>query len=108
MNEDQLREYLDELVRCHDLVSEGDFADFLKLNPDAARKITCASNDVFWLHFESHTFDGWYCIKDPRSPKYHVYFKEHGRTYGSGFEFGVQDYEKAVVKALTCHGILKL
>jgi hypothetical protein len=107
MDEDQLKEYLDELVRCHDLHSEVDFADFLKLNPSVVRKITCSSNDVFWLYFERHTFDGWYCIRHPRFPIYYVYFQERGRMPFGDTEFKTKDYEEAVARVLICHGVLK-
>lgn len=107
MNEDQIKEYLDEIVRCHDLHSEREFADFLRLNSNATRKITCPSNDVFWLKFESHTVDGWYCVRDPKFPIYYVYFQEHGRIPSSDREFKTKDYEEAVTRALTSHGILK-
>lgn len=107
MDEDQLKGYLNELVRNHNLHSEGDFTDFLKLNPSVVKKITCSSNDVFWLYFARHTFDGWYCIRHSRSPIYYVYFQERGMMPLGETEFKTKDHEEAVARVLTCHGVLK-
>ncbi|GLS90362.1 hypothetical protein GCM10007916_14290 [Psychromonas marina] len=107
MNQSQLVKYLSNLVQSNDINNELEFIEFLQSNQNVKDYIIGNCEDVFWLYFERHTYDGWYCVKDDRLEWYYVCFQEHGTTSLRNRGIETKIHEEAITKVLVYHGSLK-
>jgi len=107
MDRQSYEAYLSRICKEENLSDESTFSDYLKRYPKKLNEIIENSEGVFWLHFEYHTYDGWYCDRDDSAKIFYVFFQEHRRRCYENADYNFENYEEAVTRVLTCHGVLK-